>query len=289
MADEVGNGEIGTVPAENSAESAVSAKATVSAQATASAHGAAPGDGAVAGDNGGGAAGPLWHQDERTVQRLRFGIGAIGLLLPLVLPFGNWIFVQLGHHTEIMPSSMSSSYYTSTRNIFVGGLCALGVFLLGYRTTTKADLWSTVVGLFAIGVALFPTAPHSPNDYQSAIGYVHLSFAGILLAGLGIFCIVSFHRETNAGKETKNYGYVTSGVLILVFLATAVIAGLTHWGKTWTLTPLYACEALSVWAFGAAWIAAALEIDKPWSAAARNRRRASSQGPGVSSVLGQPL
>src|SRR6266567_4034780 len=102
-------------------------------------------------------------QDKRTVQRLRFGIGAIGLLLPLVLPLGNWVFVQFGHDTEILPSSMSSSYYTSTRNIFVGGLCTLGVFLIGYRYNERDDRWSTMAGLFAIGVALCPTAPKVPT------------------------------------------------------------------------------------------------------------------------------
>jgi hypothetical protein len=260
MSGEVGSGEFGTV-----AESV------------------------VVENDGGGSVGPQFNQDARTVQRLRFGIGAIGLLLPLVLPFGNWIFVQFGHHTEIMPSSMSSSYYTSTRNIFVGGMCALGVFLIGYRATPRADLWTSIVGVFAIGVALFPTAPSSASNFQSIIGYVHLSSAGILLAGLGAFCIASFHRESNATRETPNYGYLTSGVLIEVFLLVSIIAGLTQWGAKWTLTPLYVCESLSVWAFGAAWVAAALEISKPWSAAVRKTPRASSQGPGVSSALGQPL
>jgi hypothetical protein len=235
MADEVGNGENGTVAAENGGVPAV---------------------------------GSRFDQDEKTVQRLRFGVGAIGVLLPIVLPFGNWVFVQFGHHTQIWPSSMSSSYYTSTRNIFVGSMCALGVFLLGYRSTAKADTWTTVVGIVAIGVALFPTAPHPATDFQSAIGYVHLSCAGITLAGLGAFCIASFHHESNASRApeqtTKNYGYLTAGILIFVLVAVAIIAGLTKWGAKWTLTPLYVCEGLSVWAFGAAWIAAALELGNPW-------------------------
>lgn len=229
-------------------------------------------------------------QDDRTVQRLRFGVGAIGLLLPPVLPFGNWVFVQLGHHTQILPASMSSSYYTSTRNIFVGSLCALGVFLIGYRASARQDLWTTVIGLFAIGVALFPTAPTSPTGYQTAIGYAHLIFAAILLSGLSAFCIVSFHRETNAKRAGATYAFLIAGVLILVFLLVAVVSGLTGWGGKWTLTPLYACEALSVWTFGAAWLAAALGMGRTSpSAAARKAPRASSQGPGVSSALGQPL
>jgi hypothetical protein len=182
------------------------------------------------------------------------------LLLPVVLPFGNWIFVQFGHQTEIMPSSMSSSYYTSTRNIFVGGLCALGVFLIGYRFNARDDKWSTVAGIFAIAVALCPTAPKVPTSYQSAIGLAHLSFAGILLTALAMFCIWSFRDPAIEERRRVNHAYLTAGILILFFLAVAVVAGALHWGDHWTLTPLYLCETLSVWAFGGAWIAAALEL-----------------------------
>ena len=199
-------------------------------------------------------------QDRKTVQLLRFGIGAIGVLLPVALPFGNWIFVQLGHHTEILPSSMSSSYYTSTRNIFVGSLCALGVFLIGYRYNPRDDKWSTIAGIFAIAVALFPTAPKSPTPYQSAIGYAHLSFAAVLLTALAMFCIWSFRDPAIEERRRVNHAYLTAGILILAFLAVAVLAGVTHWGDHWTLTPLYLCESLSVWAFGLAWIGAALEL-----------------------------
>jgi len=283
MASEAGSGEFRTVSAE-----AVSTK-TVSAESV-SAEGSTAEAEKPAADGGGGAltgvvASAPYNQDVLTVQRLRFGIAAIGLLLPVVLPFGNWVFVRFGHHTQIMPSSMSSSYYTSTRNVFVGSLCALGVFLIGYRAKASQDMWTTIVGLFAIGVALCPTAP---TGQRSTIGYMHLSFALILLSGLAVFCITSFHRETNAARETTNYTYLGAGVAILASLLVAIVAGLTHWGEKWTLTPLYVCEALSVWAFGVAWLAAAIEMSKP-AAAARRAMRASSQSPGFSSMLGHPL
>lgn len=235
-------------------------------------------------------AGNKADQDRRTVQRLRFGIGGIGLLLPVALPVGNWLFVQFGHHTEILPSSMSSSYYTSTRNIFVGGLCALGVFLIGYRFNARDDVWSTTAGVFAVGVAMFPTAPKVPTGYQSAIGIAHLSFAGILLSSLALFCISSFRDPADENRRTANHAYLTAGVLIIVFLLVAVVAGATHWGDHWRLTPLYVCESLSVWAFGAAWIAAAIELGVPWSPAQLPPGPAAvAQPPGGPAVLEQPL
>ncbi len=224
-------------------------------------------------------------QDKRTVQRLRFGIGAIGVLLPIALPLGNWIFVQLGHQTEILPSSMSSSYYTSTRNIFVGGLCALGVFLIGYRYNSRDDLWSTIAGVFAVGVAFFPTAPKVPTGYQSAVGIAHLSFAGILLSSLALFCISSFRDPTDDNKRTANRAYLTAGIAIIAFLVIAVITGATHWGDRWTLTPLYVCESLSVWAFGAAWIAAAVEL----GVSVKPAPEPAVAAPAAPPVLEQPL
>ncbi|MFG2823936.1 hypothetical protein ACGFX4_31475 [Kitasatospora sp. NPDC048365] len=196
-------------------------------------------------------------QDRRTVMRLRLGVGVIGLLLPVALPLGNWIFVQLGHPTDIMPASMSGSYYTSTRNLFVGSLCALGVFLIGYRYNRRDDVWTSIAGWFAIGVALFPTMPRAATAFQEVVGVLHLVFAGVLLCALAVFCLVSF-RDPVPSKA--NRFYLAAGVLIPVFLAVATVSGLTGWGSHWPVTPLYLCEALSVWAFGAAWVVAALRL-----------------------------
>jgi hypothetical protein len=200
-------------------------------------------------------------QDERTVMRLRLGIGAIGILLPLVLPLGNWIFAELRRQSTagFWPGSMSGSYYTSTRNVFVGSLCALGVFLIGYRFDSRDDRWSTRAGLFAIIVALCPTAPgHNPSVSQTAIGAVHLTSAGVLLFALAMFCISSFRDPTTVQMPWVRRSYLWAGWLILLFLALAVVAGMTHVGDRWKST--YICESLSVWAFGAAWISAAFEL-----------------------------
>ncbi|WP_345700751.1 hypothetical protein [Kitasatospora terrestris] len=199
-------------------------------------------------------------QDRRTVMRLRLGVGVIGLLLPIALPLGNWIFVQLGHPTDIMPASMSGSYYTSTRNVFVGSLCALGVFLIGYRYDRRDDVWTSVAGWFAIGVALFPTMPRAATAFQEVVGVLHLVFAGVLLCALAVFCLVSFRGRSGPAGPAVNRFYLAAGLLIPFFLAVAVVAGLTGWGSRWTVTPLYLCEALSVWTFGAAWIVAAVRL-----------------------------
>jgi hypothetical protein len=66
---------------------------------------------------------------------LRQTVGWIGTLLPIGLLVGSAI-----SSTAPRPDSMSGYYYTDMRNIFVGALCALGVFLVAYDdgTTTTA-------------------------------------------------------------------------------------------------------------------------------------------------------
>jgi hypothetical protein len=74
-----------------------------------------------------------------------------------VLITGNVIFF-----TTSLPGSMSGYYYTHMRDLFVGALCALGVFLVAYVGYDEVDRWITnIAGLCAIGVAFFPPSRQS--------------------------------------------------------------------------------------------------------------------------------
>jgi len=214
-------------------------------------------------------------QDEKTVMLLRFGIGAIGVVMPFFLPVGNIVFAEArGQDTAgYWPGSMSASYYTSTRNVFVGGLCALGVFLICYRFDSRDDRWSTAAGISAIGVALCPTAPVHPTTYQRALQFVHFGFAGLLLGTLAMFCISSFRDPTSGRQKTwVKQAYLVAGVSIFVFIGLAVITAAAKVGDSWLLTPLYLFESLSVLAFGVAWIGAAIELHDDVGQQLRNMR-----------------
>jgi hypothetical protein len=131
---------------------------------------------------------------------LRKTVGWIGTLLPIALIAGNAIFF-----TTVLPDSMSSYYYTSMRNVFVGALCALGVFLIAYVGYDEADRWITnVAGAGAIGVAFFATKPtvcgvaartctppavRSLSLEQQIVGDMHLVFAAIAFLALGAMAL----------------------------------------------------------------------------------------------------
>jgi hypothetical protein len=63
----------------------------------------------------------------------RFAIGLLGVLLPLVLVF---LEPALFDGLPAPRGSLSAYYYSGLREVFVGGLCAIGVFLLSTRSST---------------------------------------------------------------------------------------------------------------------------------------------------------
>ena len=82
---------------------------------------------------------------------LRRAVGCIGITLPFVLAFGKMLFESPG-----IFDSISYYYHSTMRDVFVGSLCAIAVFLLSYRGYGwQDDLASNFAGVCAIGIALF--------------------------------------------------------------------------------------------------------------------------------------
>ena len=177
---------------------------------------------------------------------LRRAVGAIGLALPFVLPLGNLLLTGEG-----LRSSLSSYYYTGMRDVFVGSLCAIGVFLFCYRYQRSDDLLANAAGVAAIGVALFPTRPEGPvSTVRIAIGWVHLTFAVVFFALLAWFCLVLFTRDDGTPtprKALRNGVYRTSGIVIVACLVLAAVTAALG------LDALFWLESLAVFAFGVAW------------------------------------
>lgn len=177
---------------------------------------------------------------------LRRAVGAIGLALPSVLVIGNLLLTGEG-----LRSSLSSYYYTGMRDVFVGSLCAIGVFLFCYRYERPDDLLANATGVAAIGVALFPTRPEGPvSTTQVVIGWLHLTFAAAFFALLAWFCLVLFTRDDGAPtrrKSLRNSIYRACGIAILACMGLAVVTGALG------IDALFWLESLAVLAFGLAW------------------------------------
>jgi hypothetical protein len=171
--------------------------------------------------------------DYRALQAL---IGAIAILLVPVVYVGNWlIFTRhlggcLGPNRGI-PGSLSAFYYTHMRNLFVGAMCAMGVFFATYRGYDRWDNRITnVAGLAAICIALSPTlppfysqSPGGPNlfftasnqcgpvtlitynlsPHQSAYRWVHVVSLIVLFMMVFLMVLVQFTRTDKPVGERK--------------------------------------------------------------------------------------
>jgi hypothetical protein len=186
---------------------------------------------------------------------LRRAIGLIGALLPIVLPLGY----SVSTGKWLLLPSVSSYYYTDMRNVLVGCLCAVGVFLICYRYEHWDDVFATLAGAFAIGVALCPPVPPNPSSLARVTGVLHVVFAACFLIAMALMSLLLFTRSNvpaaqwTAAKRTRNVIYQLCGALMLALTALAGLSSFAPQSFVSRVHPLFWCEAIATFAFGFAW------------------------------------
>ena len=186
---------------------------------------------------------------------LRKAIGIIGIALPFVLVFGEIVLDGSG-----IQSSISSYYYTVMRDVFVGGICAIGVFLLSYRGYERIDrIAGKIACIFALGTALLPTSPDTAaTATQLFIGKLHLLSAVCFFLTLAFFALILF-RKTGPGRPTlqkqrRNIVYTGCGIAILAcILLIIVVKLLPQDSSVFSLAPVFWLEASAIVSFGISW------------------------------------
>jgi hypothetical protein len=188
---------------------------------------------------------------------LRRGIGFLSLALPIVLILGNRWLDGGG-----LRGSISDYYFTVMRDYFVGTMCALGVLLVSYRYRREDNYLSNAVAVFAIGVALFPTAPSgaNPTAAQTLVGYVHLACATLFFLGMACFSLFLFPR-TETGliptpqKRQRNAVYRVCGIAIVGCLVLVVVTNVVFTSNLRDqVHPVFWLESIAVWAFSVSWL-----------------------------------
>lgn len=191
----------------------------------------------------------------RSYLYFRIFIGCIGIAFPFVLLVGQKLL-----EGSILNAISDYNYSLSMRNVFVGGLVALGMLLIAYQYARVDNVVTTIAGLCAMGVAFFPEAPAtSPTHGQKVIGIFHLVFAAsffVILAYIALFLFTkSAALDPTARKRQRNQVYrVCGGVIIacIVLLLSLLVVSVPAWIDA--LHPVYWLETVAVVAFGAAWI-----------------------------------
>ena len=187
---------------------------------------------------------------------LRRAIGVIGFLLPIVVASGAYLLFQTG-----LQRSISSYYYTDMRDVFVGSLCAIGIFLFSYRGYERSDdIAGNLGGVFAIGVALFPTAPVDSDTSARFIGYAHCAFTILFFATFIYFSLCLFtktkQKHPSARKLQRNRiykacGCTMGGCILLIGIYFFLLQKTELPFEAYQ--PVYWLETFAIFAFGISW------------------------------------
>ena len=193
----------------------------------------------------------------------RFAIGLLGVLLPPTLVL---LEPALFDGLPAPRGSLSAYYYSGLRELFVGGLWAIGVFLVVYKFLDFSweSLLSSLAGVAAVLVAVFPTelpgegvtpTPFQVKLGESTVTAIHYASAVAfisLLVPIGLF----FARDDGRRAHRPWQGFHTVGAAFIVLgAALAAFAGITGGPDKGVLFG----EWIAIWAFGASWLAKGAE------------------------------
>ena len=209
----------------------------------------------------------------RTFLWTRLGVGALGVVLPLILisvdrlVFDGYPFIR---------GSMSAYYYSGMREFFVGAIFGTGAFLLLYKVSEVSldNTASIVAGVCAWLIAMCPTGrpsidahskpPRPPlNPLQDLIGEtwvtrIHYTASAGFIICLGIVTILFGIREGKLPRVPGKHSpagwrafHYTCAMFMGIGAAWIAITSATHSGPRWsTLLGEWICT----WAWELSWL-----------------------------------
>ncbi|MBN1695622.1 hypothetical protein JW879_09560 [candidate division WOR-3 bacterium] len=205
---------------------------------------------------------------------LRRLIGILGMLLPFICVFGGLLISGIP-----IRSSISSYYHTNMRDVFVGILIGVSLFLMTYKGYERIDnIVTAMSGLAALGVVIFPsryslvsTEPLGVFQISPVISdKIHAVCSVIFFILLAINSIFLFTLTKNKNipktrnKKIRNCIYISCGIIILLSLLILLIRSLIGVGVENDKT-LLVFETIMLLAFGTSWLVKGKTLfkDKP--------------------------
>lgn len=207
---------------------------------------------------------------ESTYLRLRIGIAAIGVALPVTLWVG-----ALALEGSSLQSSMSAYYHTGMRDVFVGALFAIGIALYLYKGFSVAEnVVLSLAGVMAVCVALFPTqgagerVPANVVHGVAAIAFFAcLAYVSVFRAG----DTLSLIRDTRRARALEG-SYRALGVAMIASPLVALAVERLLRPPEGEPSAVFFIEVFGIAAFAAYWLV------KSWELRQTSADRAAAQG-----------
>lgn len=194
---------------------------------------------------------------------LRRLIGILGMILPLVCAVGGLIFTK----TSLL-ANISSYYYTNMRDVFVGILVGVSMFLMTYKGYDKRDHYITSSAGFAgLGIAIFPTNMRGEPLVRVGVFYLKSASSNIfhtlsaiiffgLLAYMSICLFTLSHngQKQSVNKHRRNRIYIACGVIMIIGIIGLIFTALFIPVDIQIETQIiFFLETMMLEAFGVSW------------------------------------
>lgn len=185
-------------------------------------------------------------------------LGVLGIVLPFACLLFGWLDPAA---TSTWYGSMSATYFTNARDIFVAVLMMTGVFLITYTGYDWRDkLVNISAGILAMGIALFPTSPKGLEVTHIGLFSLPIPVASMLhnicaivffgLLALNILWLFTKGDTSNHKKRERNKIYMICGWGIVGMFAVTAIGVYFNFHVMW----IWIVEAIMLVLFGVAWL-----------------------------------
>jgi hypothetical protein len=182
---------------------------------------------------------------------LRRGLAYIAIVFPLLLWWGGAVVgIEL-------KGSMSAYYHSPMRNFFVGLLFAVGLCLYLYKGfSPRENIILNLAGVFAVGVALFPTGESWLHEACALLLFACMAYVSLFTHGDTVKYILD---EKRAALYRRTYRFLAFAMFVCPAIA-AVLIGQLAW-DTEHKGFVFAVELGGIWAFAAYWLVKSREIE----------------------------
>jgi len=182
---------------------------------------------------------------------LRKAVGWIGILLPVVLSLGSVILFG----EESLRKNISLYYYSGMRDVFVGALCAIALFLFFYKGYDRWDnISADLAALFALGIALFPTVPEGEYNAAAIIHFISAALFFTILSGMSFFLFTRGKSDPTQRKLVRNNIYIACGLVMIISLISLLIFYIFFNKQHPESRFVFWTETIALIAFGISWL-----------------------------------